>query len=198
MSAKFLTVLLAATALTACTMAPRYERPASPVAANWPASVGLVSEAEAKDKKPQAADISWRSMFGSPTLQKLIEESLANNRDLRVATLNIEAARAQYRIQRADLLPGVNATGSGTRQRVPENANTLGTGSQITSNYSAGLGITSYEIDLFGRVRSLSRRAFNQYMATEEARTAAQISLVAEVTNAYLTYLADKELLQLT
>ena len=136
-------------------------------------------------------------MFRSPKLQSLIEESLANNRDLRIATLNIEAARHTYRIQRSDLLPAMNASGSFTRQELSKNMS--GTGNrEITSTYTAGIGTTAYELDLFGRVRSLSNRAINQYLATEEGRKAAQTSLVAEVANAYLTYLADVELLRLT
>ncbi|TKW61365.1 MAG: efflux transporter outer membrane subunit [Blastochloris viridis] len=186
---KFALVLLAATALTACTMAPRYERPEAPVAASWANQTGTAIEA--------AREISWRKVFVAPELQTLITEALANNRDLRIATLNIEAARAMYRIQRADLLPSINATGTGTRQRVPENASLTGS-SEITSSYAANIGAAAYELDLFGRVRSLSRRAFNQYMATEEGRNAAQTTLVAEVATAYLTYLADAELLKLT
>ena len=136
-------------------------------------------------------------MFRSPKLQCLIEASLANNRDLRIATLNIEAARNTLRIQRSDLLPSINASGSFTRQELPKNMS--GTGkAEITSTYTAGIGTTAYELDLFGRVRSLSNRAINQYLATEEGRKAAQTSLIAEVASAYLTYLADVELLRLT
>jgi outer membrane protein, multidrug efflux system len=191
MSNKFALVLLAATALTACTMAPRYERPEAPVAAQWSVGGGTVSSTQV------VSQIGWRDVFKSPELQTLITEALANNRDLRISTLNIEAARATYRVQRADLLPSVNATGSGTRQRTPENASATGS-SEITSSYSANIGAAAYEVDLFGRVRSLSRRAFNQYMATEEGRNAAQTTLIAEVANAYLQYLADSELLKLT
>lgn len=190
MTSKLAFALLAATALTACTMAPRYERPATPVAAQWSAPVGTVSST-------QVSQIGWRDVFKSPELQTLMMEALANNRDLRIATLNIEAARATYRIQRADLLPSINATGTGTRQRTPENASLTGN-SEITSSYAANIGAAAYEVDLFGRVRSLSRRAFNQYMATEEGRNAAQTTLIAEVANAYLLYLADSELLKLT
>jgi multidrug efflux system outer membrane protein len=190
-------VLVAGT-LTACSLAPRYEQPIAPVASQWPTSSGTESlTSGATGEQPRVADIGWRSMFKSPKLQRLIETSLANNRDLRVATLNIEAARATYRIQRSDLVPSINASGSGVRQRYSENSSTTGR-SEITSAYSANIGVTAYELDLFGRVRSLGNRALNQYLATEEGRRAAQTSLVAEVANAYLTYLADAELLQLT
>ncbi len=194
MAHKLLTLLLAATALSACTMAPRYERPEAPVAAAWPAA-SMPDTVSGTQPQPTASD--WRSMFKSPELQKLIETALANNRDLRIATLNVEAARAAYRIQRADLLPSVNASGTGTRQRIPENASATGQ-SNIASSYSANVGATAFELDLFGRIRSLSRRAANQYLATDEGRKAAQTTLIAEVANAYLTYLADHELLTLT
>lgn len=122
---------------------------------------------------------------------------MENNRDLRVAALNIDAYAAQYRIQRADLFPAVSATGSGSRQRVPARASQTGEAA-ISSSYSATLGISAYELDLFGRVRSLSEQALQSYFATEEARRSTQISLVANVANAYLTWQADKELLKLT
>ncbi|RMO56223.1 NodT family outer membrane efflux lipoprotein, partial [Pseudomonas amygdali pv. eriobotryae] len=117
--------------------------------------------------------------------------------DLRVAALNIDAYRAQYRIQRSDLFPAVSATGSGTRQRVPADQSQTGQAG-ITSSYSATLGVSSYELDLFGRVRSLSEQALETYFSSEEARRSTQISLVASVANAYMTWQADKELLKLT
>ena len=188
-----LPLCLAATTLTACSLAPVYVRPTAPVTAQWPEA----STARESGEQPRTTDIGWRSMFRSPKLQSLIEASLANNRDLRIATLNIEAARHTYRIQRSDLLPSINSSGSFTRQELSKNMS--GTGNrEITSSYTAGIGTTAYELDLFGRVRSLSNRAINQYLATEEGRKAAQTSLVAEVANAYLTYLADVELLRLT
>ena len=188
-----LPLCLAATTLTACSLEPAYVRPTAPVTAQWP----VASTARESGEQPRTTDIGWRSMFRSPKLQSLIEESLANNRDLRIATLNIEAARNTYRIQRSDLLPSMNASGSFTRQELSKNMS--GTGNrEITSSYTASIGTTAYELDLFGRVRSLSNRAINQYLATEEGRKAAQTSLVAEVANAYLTYLADVELLRLT
>ena len=136
-------------------------------------------------------------MFRSPKLQSLIEEALANNRDLRIATLNIEAARNTWRIQRSALLPSINASGGFARQEVSKSRS--GTGqAEITSTYTAGIGTTAYELDLFGRVRSLNNSAINKYLATEEGQKAAQTSLVAEVANAYITCLADIELLRLT
>ena len=188
-----LPLCLAATTLTACSLAPAYVRPTAPVATQWQ----MASTAQESGEQPRTTDIGWRSMFRSPKLQRLIEESLANNRDLRIATLNIEAARNTWRIQRSDLLPSINASGSFTRQELSKSMSGNGK-TEITSTYTSGIGTTAYELDLFGRVRSLSNRAINQYLATEEGRKAAQTSLVAEVANAYLTYLADVELLRLT
>jgi len=195
-----LPLCLTVTTLTSCSLAPAYVRPTAPVTTQWPVAPGIgtmPSTTQESGKQQRTTDIGWRSMFRSPKLQSLIEESLANNRDLRIATLNIEAARNTYRIQRSDLLPSINASGSFTRQELSKSMS--GTGkTEITSTYTADIGTTAYELDLFGRVRSLSIRAINQYLATEEGRKAAQTSLVAEVANAYLTYLADLELLQLT
>ena len=191
-------VCLAASMLTSCSLAPRYQRPMAPVATQWPITPGngSVQTVEAAGEM-HVADIGWRSMFKSPKLLSLIEAALANNRDLRIATLNIEAARNSYRIQRSDLIPSVNASGSANRQRLSESSSTSGNPETISS-YTSGIGVTAYELDLFGRVRSLSNRALNQYLATEEGRKAAQTSLITEVANAYITYLADIELLQLT
>ncbi|NTV03257.1 MAG: TolC family protein, partial [Chlorobiaceae bacterium] len=172
-----LPLCLAASTLTACSLAPTYVRPTAPVTKQWPVASTTAQES---GEQPRTTDIGWRSMFRSPKLQSLIEASLANNRDLRIATLNIEVARNTYRIQRSDLLPSMNASGSFTRQELSKNMS--GTGkAEITSSYTAGIGTTAYELDLFGRVRSLSNRAINQYLATEEGRKAAQTSLVAEV-----------------
>jgi multidrug efflux system outer membrane protein len=126
----------------------------------------------------------------------LLARSLANNRDLRIATLNVEAARAQYRIQRADLVPGIDAQGSSTNARVPADLSQTGQ-SELTRTYSAGFGVSSFELDLFGRVRSLRRAALEDYFRLEETRTAAQLLLVSEVANAWLTLIADRELLRL-
>ena len=141
--------------------------------------------AEVQSNAVPAADIGWREFFRDPRLQRLVELALTNNPDLRVAVLNVEQSRAQYRIQRSSLLPDINATGSGTRQRIPGDLS--GTGQPMTiSQYSVNLGTASYELDLFGHVRSLKAVALENYFATEEARRGAQIALVAEVGNAYL------------
>jgi multidrug efflux system outer membrane protein len=177
--------LALALVLSGCmSLAPKYERPAAPVAAAFPAMATSGASNEA------AAQIEWQRFFADARLKQLIELSLANNRDLRVAILNIEQARAQYQIRRADQLPTLNAAVTGSR--VP------GANDSVTSTYSAGFGVSAFELDLFGRVRNLSEAALAQFLATEEARKGTQISLIASVANTYLSVLADDELLALT
>ncbi|MGA2179349.1 MAG: efflux transporter outer membrane subunit [Verrucomicrobiota bacterium] len=181
---KYLSPLIAlfVLALAGCTLAPKYQRPTAAIAPTWPAVPG---EKQSPTNAVPAADIGWREFFRDPRLQRLIELALTNNPDLRVAVLNVAQSRAQYRIQRAALLPEIDATGSGTRQRIP--ANVEGFPSALTlSQYSLSLGTASYELDLFGRVRSLKAAALENYFATMEARRSAQIALVTEVGNAYL------------
>ncbi|HCE40423.1 MAG TPA: multidrug transporter, partial [Alcanivorax sp.] len=123
--------------------------------------------------------------------------ALSNNRDLRLAMLDVAEARAQYRIEGADLLPSVSANGDGTRQRVPADLNNSGE-STVQSQYGVNVGIAAYELDLFGRIRSLKQSALESYLATEEARHSARITLVSEVANAYLTLMADRENLRIS
>ncbi|MGA3162937.1 MAG: AdeC/AdeK/OprM family multidrug efflux complex outer membrane factor [Verrucomicrobiota bacterium] len=171
-------------ALAGCTLAPKYHRPPTAISPAWPL-VPEESESQTNATAVPAADIGWREFFRDPRLRRLVELALTNNPDLRVAVLNVEQSRAQYRIQRAALFPEIDATGTGTRQRLP--ADLSGTGKPLTaSQYSLSLGTTSYELDLFGRVRSLKAEALENYFATMEARRSAQIALVAEVGNAYL------------
>jgi multidrug efflux system outer membrane protein len=186
---------LALLGLLGCsTLAPDYTRPPAPTPTAWPAGPAYTNAAPAQ---PAAADIPWREFFTQPQLRQVIELSLTNNRDLRVAALNIERARAQYQIQRSELLPSVNATAGGSLQRVP--ASLSAGGKAVTAErYDVGLGFSSYELDLWGRVGSLKARALEQFLATEQARRSAQISLVAEVANAYLTLAADRERLALS
>lgn len=188
---RMLSAIAATAVLAACSLEPRYDRPAAPVAAAFPQAPAP------DDAQAVTADIGWRDFFADARLQRLVEIALANNRDLRVAVLNIEAARAQYRIQRADLLPGVDASAAETAQRVPD-AFTAPGESNTTHSYSAALGITAYELDLFGRVRSLSRSALQQYLSVEETQRSAQIALVAEVAGAYLSERTDQALLEMT
>jgi multidrug efflux system outer membrane protein len=175
--------LIAAGVLSGCSMAPHYVRPEAPVAAAYPASpVANATDKIARD----AVDIGWRQYFPDPRLQALIASALENNRDLRMASLRIEEARAQYNIQGADLLPNFNAGASASRSRTPGSLTTTGKPA-IVGSYQVGLSLASFELDFFGRVRSLNDAALAQYLATAEARQAAHISLVAEVAKAYLT-----------
>jgi multidrug efflux system outer membrane protein len=169
-------------------MAPPYERPAAPVAASFPDAQAAAAAAGASTPQP-AADIDWQQFFVDPRLKALIGLSLQNNRDLRVAVLNVERVRAQYQVQRSEQFPTLFLGATGLYQ-----PNADGQGNR--SYYTAGLNITGYELDLFGRVRSLTDAALQQYFASEEARKAAQISLVAAVANTYLTLLADEAQLQ--
>ena len=174
--------VLTAAALSACSMIPTYERPAAPVPAAFPAG-GATSATQA------ASDIDWRAYFGDARLKALIELSLQNNRDLRVAIATIEQARAQYGVRRADELPSVGAGISASRTP---------TATGPVRSYTAGVQVTAFELDFFGRVRSLSQVALEQYLGTEEARKTVQISLIAGVANGYLALRADDELLTLT
>ena len=192
MNKAMLTTVGMAWLLGGCSLIPEYQRPAPPVPAQYPQS-GVYRLAQSGTV---AITQDWQHVFHDPALQQLIANALLNNRDLRVAALNVQAFQAQYRIQRADLFPALSATGAGKRQKLP--GDVTGTGkSAITSNYSATLGLSAYELDLFGRVRSLSEQAMLTYLGTEEARRSAQLSLVANVANAYLTWRADQELLAL-
>lgn len=192
---RIVTLSIAAAFLAGCSMAPRYSRPDAPVPAGWPTGPAYQSGASLTGETA-AADLKWSQFFVNPQLQKLIGLALANNRDLRVAALNVEKSRAQFRIQRADLLPTVRAAGSGVLLRLP--ADVFPTGeSVIYRNYNVSLGLSSYEIDFFGRVRSLTDQALQQFLGTEQARRSFQISLVAEVANNYLILAADRERLKL-
>jgi len=190
MNARFVSSSVAAlaTVLSACTMAPHYQRPESPA----PASYENVDTSAAST----AADIGWKDFFPDAELRDLIGRALQNNRDLRIATLNVEAARAQYRIQRSELVPGIDAAGTANNQRTPASVSPTGQ-DQLTRTYNAGLAMSAFELDLFGRVRSLHDAALESYFAIEENRTAAQLLLVSEVASSWLTLIADRELLRL-
>jgi outer membrane protein, multidrug efflux system len=189
-----------ATLLCACTLEPHYERPASPV----PPLEGGIAGGTA------AADIGWREFFPDPQLQQLIALALSNNRDLRVAVLNVQSAQAQYRIQRAQLFPTINASAVEQAEEIPfkvleaedpaarAGAGALPTGGLTLHTYDVGVGFTNYELDLFGRIRSLSHAALQQYFSSGETRRSVQLTLVAEVAIAYVTVLTDQTLLDIT
>ncbi|NTV33325.1 MAG: TolC family protein, partial [Deltaproteobacteria bacterium] len=178
-----------------CTLAPEYTRPASPVPGDWPTGPAFQAP-ETVAAAPTGAELKWQEFFTDERLQKIIETALRNNRDLRLAALNVERARAIYGIQRAELLPTINAVGSGSKERVP--ADLSRTGREMTSErYDVDLGIMSWEIDFFGRIRSMKDRALEEYLATDQARRSAQILLVSAVADAYFTLGADRENLKL-
>ena len=178
--------------LGGCTLAPRYQRPDLPVARILP-DTQQGNASAATNETVIDAELGWRDFFIDPQLQQLIQTALANNRDLRTSALNIESYQAQYRIQRSALFPSINGEGVGSKQR------TLSGGNYVTAEtYSASVGVTAYELDFFGRVRSLKDKALEQYLAMEATYRSNRISLVAEVTTAYLSWLADRELLVVT
>ncbi|WP_294190473.1 efflux transporter outer membrane subunit [uncultured Sphingomonas sp.] len=240
-----LVALLTASALTACSLAPKYVRPDLPVPPSWP-----VGDAYLRQTEAPLPSVSYRDIFRDPRLQRIIDQALVNNRDLRVAVANIEATRAQYRIQRADLLPQLDATGSYSYRRTGNSGVTtgvpIGTGgnaggggtgagngsvgnggtgvgnggtgggnggtgnggtgggtggtSNFSSNrstFSAQLGVTAFEIDLFGRVRSLTSAALNRYFGQEAAARATRLTLVSDIANAWVTYGSDASLLKI-
>ena len=186
-----LAAALVVTFLSGCSLMPTYERPDAPVPAGWQQS------GTGDARLPAAADIGWQQYFADARLRELIGLALQNNRDLRVAALNIEAARAQYGVARADQLPTVGAGASMTRSRTAADASPSGR-ETLGNIYSANLASTGFELDFFGRVRSMSTAALNQYLATQEARDAAQISLIAEVAKAYVAQRTADEAMRIS
>jgi multidrug efflux system outer membrane protein len=198
-------VLAAALAslLGACTLEPHYQRPPAPVPALPDGAAGATA----------AADIGWSEFFPDPQLRQLIALALTNNRDLRVAALNVQSAQAQYRIQNAQLFPTINASAVEQVQGIPlsvleaefpsaaatvAGGNPLPSGGITVRTFDVGVGFTSYELDVFGRIRSLSHAALQQYFSSGETRRSVQLTLVAEVATAYLAVLADQTLLDIT
>lgn len=173
-----------------CSFIPEYRQPEMPVADTWP------------DKDPKAdpgsgqaaADIAFQDYFTSRTLQQIIAMALENNRDLKVALLNIEQAKAAYRIQKSDVLPVISGSTGLSRQGIPEDSSSFGKQYTADTSMSAGLGITAYELDFFGRVKSLSQSALESYLATREAASSTRIALVAQTADAYVNLLAQRKL----
>ena len=179
---------LAVLVLSACQLAPEQQAIELPVPQNYALASG--------DSGVKAAELHWQQFFSNPKLQQLIELSLANNKDLQIAALNVQRVRALYQIEDSALYPSLDLNASGTRQRLP--ADLTGTGNaQINQQYSATVGITSYELDFWGKVRNQSEQALQQLYSTEQAQLSSQISLVSELANAWLTYAADQQLLEL-
>jgi multidrug efflux system outer membrane protein len=237
MNSKIVLGLLGATVLAGCNLAPKYVRPIGEVPATLPQ--GGVYPSAATDA-PDVSKIGWRTFFTDDRLRNTIATGLENNRDLRIAAANVLQARAQYRIQRADLVPSTTLSGSGTYTNniqgaagalggaagggtgagagtgagtgtgtgtgIGSGAGTggsgLGTGVGSSSSnlefYSVNAGFSAFELDLFGRVRNLSRAALEQYFATEEAQRSTRISLIAEIATAWLTYASDQDQLRIS
>ena len=186
---RLLCLVLVATAAACSTMAPTYKRPDVPVAATFP--TGLAYKDGSNTSSPPAAELGWRDFLIDPRLQRLVEIALANNRDLRVAALNVRQVQAEYRIQRAALFPSVAAFADRSASRTPTNTVPL------QQTWSAGVA-ASWEIDFFGRLRSLNQAALEQYFASGEAQRAAQILLVSQVADQYVMVLALDEQLAVT
>ncbi len=225
-----LLILAASTALAGCSLAPKYVRPELPTPVSWP-----VGDAYLRQSEAALPAFTYRDVFRDPRLQQIIVQALANNRDLRVAAANIAATRAQYRIQRADLLPQLDASGrysysgggNGARSTATSNTGTgtgtggtgtgtgtgtggtgtgtggTGTGGTVVSSsssnsaFSVDLGTTAFELDLFGRIRSLTGAALNRYFETEAAARATRLTLVGDIADAWLTYASDQSLLKI-
>ncbi|AIN59068.1 efflux transporter outer membrane subunit [Pseudomonas soli] len=178
-----------AVTLVGCSLAPTYQRPEAPVAAAWGDTAGHHGKS--------VEQLDWQAFIVDPALRQLVTTALDNNRSLRQTLLDIEQARAQYRIQRADRVPGLNAGASGNRQHLPADLSNNGR-EGVSSSYQVGLSLPEYEVDLFGRVKSLSDAALEQYLATEEVGRAARIALIADVSQAYLTLDGAERRLTLT
>jgi len=198
---------LVATLLAGCaTMAPQYERPAAPIPAAFP--TGDAYPVQQAGPQP-VSDLGWQTFFTDPKLRSVIAEALAENRDLRVAIINIQEARQQYKVQGAAELPTLNGSASATYEHTPTDVALGSIGSAFKGfsvpkggigfqEYAASVGISDYELDLWGRVRSLTKQALEQYLSTVEARREAQITLVSEVATDYLTYAADLQRLKVS
>jgi multidrug efflux system outer membrane protein len=172
-----------------CTLAPKYERPAAPVSGNWPLN-------PVSTNVNAAVEIDWRDFFDDPRLRALIELSLTNNRDLRIAALRVEQSRAQYRIQRGLLFPTLDGNVSYRKQHFAGQASGFGNAFTLET-YDLSVG-AAYEVDLFGRVRSLKKQALEQYFALDETRISVQIALISEVASQYLTILQLQDELDLS
>ncbi|HBG28163.1 MAG: multidrug transporter [Planctomycetes bacterium GWF2_41_51] len=181
--------------LNGCNMAPQYSRPDAPIPKDWPDGPANRNR-KLTQEAPKAADVMWQDFFTDQKLQKIIEIALNNNRDLRLAGLNVERARAIYGVQRAELFPVVDAAAIGSRQRTAADLTAPGV-SRTNHYYSVDLGITAWEIDFFGRINNLKKQALQEYLASVEARRSAQIALISETARVYLTLAADKENLKL-
>jgi multidrug efflux system outer membrane protein len=176
--------------LGGCSLAPKYTQPEAPIPVEWPQGAAYKGAGAARGAVT-VPELRWREFFTDARLQKLIETALNNNRDLRLAALNAEKARALYGVQRAELFPPVNATGSGSKRHSSSDLTRPGE-PRTTKEFSVNLGIASWEIDFFGRIRSLKEQALQEYLATEQARRSAQIALMSGIARSYVLLAADR------
>lgn len=183
------TALIGAVLLSGCSLAPQYTRPASPVPPSWP-----IGDVYLRQNEAAIPAYSYRDAFRDPRLLALIEDGLANNRDLRIAAANVAVARASYRIQRAEQLP-VIGTSAGAGATVSDNGSASGNATQTVQRFSVSIGVTAFELDLFGRLASLSRAEQERYFATEAAARATRIALIGDIADAWAAYAADATLL---
>lgn len=191
---KILSYLLIGSFISSCTMAPAYKRPSLPVD-NEISGIPVYGPISAQAQQ-DAASISWKQFFKSKPLQDILQTALDNNRDLRAAALNIDAAKALYRIERSDTLPFISAEGGASRNKITKAQSATGS-SYITSNYNANIATSDFEVDLFGKLRSQNEAALEEFFASEENKNAVQIILIAQTADAYLKWLADKKILKL-
>jgi outer membrane protein, multidrug efflux system len=188
---KIIISLLATTFISSCTMIPAYKKPELPVASELHGDISLPESAE-KD----AGSITWKQFFKSKSLQNILQVTLDNNRDLRIAALNIKAAQALYRIEKSDIVPNLNVGGSALRSKITESQSTTGSG-YISSTYNANIATTAFELDLFGKLRSQNNAALEEFLASKENKNAVQILLIAQTADAYLQWLSDRKILKL-
>jgi multidrug efflux system outer membrane protein len=185
-----LIALAGATMLAGCNLAPENVRPAAPVPAAFPSGAGYAPADAAA-----TAGLPWRSLVSDSKLVAVIEQALANNRDLRVAAANVASARAQYRVQRSSQMPTLSA---GADASIGESGVSQFGAAGVTESYAANVGIGSFEIDLFGRLGNLSTAAFETYLATESGARSTRITLIGETASAYATLAADRDLLRVS
>ncbi|MCW8799623.1 MAG: TolC family protein, partial [Desulfobacter sp.] len=192
MSIKIITAAVAGLVLftAGCSFVPEYKQPAMPVADTWPDQLPASEDGSGQT----AADIAFQDYFTSRILQQIIAMALENNRDLKVALLNIEQAKAAYRIKKSDELPVIAGSAGLSRQGIPEDSSDSGKAYTTDTSMSVGLGITAYEFDFFGRVKSLSQSALETYLATRESASSTRIALVAQTSDAYVNLLARRKL----
>lgn len=185
--------MVASMLLTSCSLAPTHLTPEVALEEAW---VGTALEAQQKESALAAYSLGWRDYFQDPQLQQFIAEALEHNHDLRIAALNAELAQAQYRITHSEILPTVIGSASGERARTPRDISFAGMASTSTI-YNVGLGLAAFELDFFNRVKNQSRAMLNSYLATLEARDAAQLSMVSAVAKAYYQMRINQKLMEL-